>query len=168
VFGKENASMKKVALDAIDIRILCAVQQNGKISKFKLAELVNLSPTPCWVRLDKLKKLGIITGYRSDIDIARIIDVTKVIVTVSLKSHNKSSLDRFETYIRQIDEIVECYATGGGVDYVMTIVSKNLSSFQYLIEQFLNDEIGIDRYYIYIVTKQVKYASPNLAKLLAD
>jgi Lrp/AsnC family transcriptional regulator of ectoine degradation len=94
--------------------------------------------------------------------------VTKVIVTVSLKSHNKSNLDRFEAYIRQIDEIVECYSTGGGVDYVMTIVSKNLSSFQYLIEQFLNDEIGIDRYYIYIVTKQVKHTSPNLAKLLAD
>ena len=160
--------MKKIALDAIDIRILCALQQHGKISKFKLAELVNLSPTPCRVRLDKLKQLGIIVGYRTDIDLDRIVDVTKVMVTVSLSSHKKADLDRFEAYIRQIDEIVQCYATGGGVDYVMTIVSKNLSSFQYLIEQFLSDEIGIDRYYIYIVTKQVKYTSPNLAKLLAD
>ena len=63
--------MKKIALDAMDVRILCAVENHGKISKFKLAELVNLSPTPCWVRLDKLKKLGIITGYRADIELGR-------------------------------------------------------------------------------------------------
>ncbi|MFT5930401.1 MAG: Lrp/AsnC family transcriptional regulator of ectoine degradation [Oceanospirillaceae bacterium] len=77
--------MKKLALDAIDIRILSAVQHHGKISKFKLAELVNLSPTPCWVRLDKLKKLGVITGYQGVIDLDRLLDLTQVIVTVLLK-----------------------------------------------------------------------------------
>ncbi len=160
--------MKKLALDAIDIRILCAVQHHGKISKIKLAELVNLSPTPCWVRLDKLKKLGIIKGYRADIDIDRMIDLTKVIVTVALKTHKKSDFNRFESYIREIDEIVECFATGGGSDYVMTIMSRNLTDFQCLVEQLLNEEIGIDRYVIYIITKEVKKTSPNLVTLLSQ
>ena len=160
--------MKKLALDAIDIRILCAVQHHGKISKFKLAELVNLSPTPCRVRLDKLKKSGIILGYQADIDIDRLIDLTKVIVTVSLKTHKKSDFERFESYIGDIDEIVECYATGGGTDYVMTIVSRNLTDFQCLIEQLLKEEIGIDRYFIYIVTKQVKKTALNLVTLLSE
>ena len=159
--------MKKLALDAIDIRILCAVQHHEKISKIKLAELVNLSPTPCWVRLDKLKKLGIIKGYRADIDIDRMIDLTKVIVTVALKTHKKSDFNRFESYIREIDEIVECFATGGGSDYVMTIISRNLTDFQCLVEQLLNEEIGIDRYVIYIITKEVKKTSPNLVTLLS-
>ena len=160
--------MKKFALDAIDLRILCAVQAHGKISKFKLAELVNLSPTPCWVRLDKLKKSGIILGYQADIDIDRLIDLTKVIVTVSLKTHKESDFERFESYIGDIDEIVECYATGGGTDYVMTIVSRNLSDFQCLVEQLLKEEIGIDRYVIYIVTKQVKKTPLNLVTLLSE
>jgi len=160
--------MKKLTLDAIDIRILCAVQHHGKISKFKLAELVNLSPTPCRVRLDKLKKSGIILGYQADIDIDRLIDLTKVIVTVSLKTHKKSDFERFESYIGDIDEIVECYATGGGTDYVMTIVSRNLSDFQCLVEQLLKEEIGIDRYIIYIVTKQVKKTPLNLVTLLSE
>jgi Lrp/AsnC family transcriptional regulator of ectoine degradation len=160
--------MKKLALDAIDIRILSAVQHHGKISKFKLAELVNLSPTPCWVRLDKLKKLGVITGYHGVIDLDRLLDLTQVIVTVSLKTHTKSNFDRFEAYIRKVDEIVECYATGGGTDYVMTIFARNLTDFQYLIEQLLDEEIGIDRYFIYIVTKQVKSTAPNLSALLSD
>ena len=158
--------MKKIALDAMDVRILCAVENHGKISKFKLAELVNLSPTPCWVRLDKLKKLGIITGYRADIELGRLVDLTKVIVTVSLKTHKKTDFDRFESYIREIDEIIECYATGGGSDYVMTIITRNLVDFQVLVEQLVNEKIGIDRYVIYIVTKQVKKTTPNLAILL--
>jgi len=50
--------MKKTALDAADIRILSALQRHGQLSKTKLAELVNLSPTPCWARLDRLKSAG--------------------------------------------------------------------------------------------------------------
>ena len=74
----------------------------------------------------------------------------------------------FESYIGEVDEILECYATGGGCDYVMTIISKNLAQFQCLVEQLLNQDIGIDRYMIYIVTKQIKKNSPNLVTLLSD
>ncbi|MDP6968920.1 MAG: Lrp/AsnC family transcriptional regulator [Gammaproteobacteria bacterium] len=158
--------MKKMALDTIDIRILSALQEYGRVSKSKLAELVNLSPTPCWVRLNKLEKAGLIMAYRAQIDIGRIVDLTKVTVTVALKKHQKSDFDRFESYIQNIDEIVECYATGGGSDYIMTIIARNLADFQDLIEQLLNDEIGIDRYFIYIITRQVKCTTPNLFKLL--
>jgi len=158
--------MKKIALDAIDIRILSALQQHGKVSKSKLAELVNLSPTPCWVRLDKLKKTGLISGYQTEIDLERIVDLTKVLVTISLKNHSKADFDRFEYYIQKIDAIIECDATGGGCDYVMKVIASNLTDFQRLIEQLLNAEIGIDRYFIYIVTRQVKSVAPNILKLI--
>ena len=160
--------MKKNALDAIDIRILCALQQHGKISKVKLAELVNLSPTPCWVRLRKLEKSGIIKGYHAQIDIDQILDLTKVIVTISLKAHKQSDFYAFESYIQKVDEVVECFATGGGSDYVLKIITQNLTKFQTLIEQLLNEEIGIDRYFIYIVTKKVKISYPNVTKLLQN
>ena len=91
--------MKNLALDTIDIRILCAVQQHGKVSKFKLVELVNLLPTPCRMRLNNPTRLGIITSYQADIDINRIIDLTKVMVTVSLKTHKKTDFQRFESYV---------------------------------------------------------------------
>jgi len=158
--------MKKMSLDAIDIRILCAVQQHGKMSKAKLAEWVDLSPTPCWVRLAKLEKAGFIKGYHAQIDLDRMIDLTKVIVTISLKAHSQADFHLFESYIQKVDEIVECYATGGGSDYVLKIITHNLKSFQALIEQLLNEEIGIDRYFIYIVTKQVKHSDPNVTHLM--
>lgn len=158
--------MKKFALDAIDIRILSALQQHGQLSKAKLAEMVNLSPTPCWVRLGKLKKADLIRGYHADIALDRIADLSKVIVTVSLASHRKSDFDRFERRIRDLDEIVECIATGGGTDYVLKFVTSSLAAFQELMEALLSADLGIDRYMTYIVTREVKSVPPNLAGLL--
>lgn len=159
--------MKKIALDVMDIRILSAVQKHGQISKNQLAELVNLSATPCWLRLTKLKNAGYITGYRGQIAVEKIIDITKVYVTVSLNTHKKSDFDRFEKRIQSIDEIVECCATGGGCDYVLKVITTSLHNFQILIEQLLDEDIGIDRYYIYVVTKEVKATSLSLSQLMS-
>lgn len=159
--------MKKSGLDAIDIRILSALQSHGQLSKNSLAEIVSLSPTPCWARLTRLKKEGFIRGFHADIALNRIADFSKVIVTVSLKNHRKSDFDRFESHIRELPEVIECVATGGGMDYVMKVVSPSLSSFQELMESLLSDELGIERYITYIVTRDIKSIPPNLARLIA-
>lgn len=160
--------MRKIAIDAADIRILCAVQQHGQLSKIKLSELVNLSPTPCWVRFNRLKKAGLIRGYHADIALDQIADVSKVVVTVSLEKHHKSDFDRFEGHIGQVDEIVECIATGGGMDYVLKVVAPSLPAFHHVMEELLSAELGIARYMTYIATREIKSTQPNLAHLMAD
>lgn len=159
--------MKKTGLDATDIRILSAVQSHGQISKTRLAEIVNLSPTPCWERLNRLKAAGYITGYRAEIALNKLCDFTTVIVTVSLAHHRKADFDRFEAHIRTLDEIVDCIATGGGMDYVMKVVSPTLATFQELLDKLFSAEVEVDRYMTYIAVRQVKSAHPNLTKLLA-
>lgn len=158
--------MKKPGLDRADIRILSAIQQHGHLSKTRLAELVNLSPTPCWARLDRLKSAGLIRGFHAELALERIIDYTQVVVTVSLGSHRKAEFDRFEDYIRKLDEVTECIATGGGMDYVMTTVTPNLSAFQALMDKLLSAELSVERYMTYIATRHVKTSRPNLAKLI--
>jgi|TARA_R110000787_G_scaffold170597_2_gene283254 Lrp/AsnC family transcriptional regulator of ectoine degradation len=159
--------MKRIGLDATDIRILCAVQQHGLLSKAKLAEIANISATPCWARLDRLKAAGLIRGYHADIAIQRICDVTLVMVTVSLTHHRKTDFDRFEAFVKGRDEITECIATGGGMDYVLKAVSSNLTSFQALMQAMLDAELGVDRYMTYIATRTVKASRPNVVKLAA-
>ena len=160
--------MKSTALDAADIRILCALQQHGQLSKSRLAELAGLSPTPCWARFTRLKTAGLIRGYHADLAVGKIVDVAKVVVTVSLKSHRRTDFDRFEAHIRSLYEITDCVATGGGMDYVMTVVTTSISAFQDLIDAMLSAELGIDRYMTYIVTREVKSVQPSLARLIAD
>lgn len=157
--------MKKTALDAIDIRILAALQRHGQLSKARLAEIVNLSPTPCWARLDRLKAAGYIRGYHADIALSRVADVTSIIMTVALQHHRKEDFDRFEAYILNVPEITECVTTGGGVDYVLKIVVTCMSAFQTLMESLHAEGLCIDRYYTYIVTRQVKSTMPDLASL---
>ena len=160
--------MSKVALDAADIRILCAVQKHGRLSKVKLAEQAALSPTPCWTRLARLEKAGLILAYHADIALGRITDVAKVVVTVSLGQHRKSDFERFERDIEKRDEIVECIATGGGMDYVMTVVTPGLPAFQDLMEELMAADLKIDRYMTYIATREVKSIRPNLDRLVDD
>lgn len=157
--------MKKIALDATDIRILGVLQRNGHLSKSKLSELVNLSPTPCWSRLKKLENAGLIRGYYADIALELIGDLTRVIVTLSLANHRKADFDRFEDHVRNLDEVVECIATGGGTDYIMKVITLNLASFQTLMDTLLSAELGIDHFMTYIVTRDVKSSRPNLSKL---
>ena len=65
-------------LDAIDLRILEAIQADGRITKLALAEKAGLSPTPCWLRLRKLEKAGIVTGYHARVAVRRLAPVASV------------------------------------------------------------------------------------------
>lgn len=155
----------RYGLDAIDLRILSAIQSHGHLSKTRLAEIVNLSPTPCWERLTRLKAAGFIRGYRAEIALDRIADITEVVVTVSLAHHRRADIERFEAAIRNVEAITRCIATGGGMDYVMTVLCPSLAAFQKVMESLITAELGIDRYMTYIVTREVKSTPPNLANL---
>lgn len=157
--------MKRLALDAADIRILCALQKHGQLSKAKLAEISGLSATPCWARLTRLKAAGYIQGYHADIALGQLADFAQVIMTVSLSRHRKADFDRFEAYINGRNEIVDCIATGGGVDYIMKVISPSLTAFQDFVEDLHAEDLGIDRYMTHFATRQVKTALPNISKL---
>lgn len=143
-------------LDAIDLRILEAVQGDGRITKLALAEKVGLSPTPCWMRLRKLEKGGIITGYHARLAPRKIAPIASVMVEITLANHRQSDFDRFERAVAAIPEITACWSVGGGVDYIAKVVTPDIDAYQRLIDGLLDRELGIERYFTYIVTKTVK------------
>lgn len=128
------------------------------MTKSALAERVNLSPTPCWERLKRLEKAGFIRGYHADIALDKLAPLTTVMVELTLKQHRYQDFQTFERHIRDIDEIVECHATGGGVDYLLKVMARDIDAYQRLIDGLLKADIGIDRYFTYVVTRPVKTA----------
>ena len=143
-------------LDGIDLKILSTLQAEGRITKAALAEAVSLSPTPCWERLKRLEKAGLIKGYRAEIDLDKLGRPATILVEMILKQHRYDDFQRFETAIRHVEEVVECYATGGGIDYLLKVIAPSIDAYQRLIDRLLLAEIGIDRYFTYIVTRAVK------------
>ncbi|PAQ05153.1 Lrp/AsnC family transcriptional regulator [Mesorhizobium temperatum] len=143
-------------LDQIDLKILDAVQRDGRITKLALADKVGLSPTPCWMRLRKLEKAGIVAGYHAKVAMRAVAPVATVLMEVTLASHRQADFDRFERVIRDVPEIVACWSVGGGVDYLLKVMARDIDAYQRLVDALLEREIGIDRYFTYIVTKTVK------------
>ena len=157
--------MSLLKLDAIDIHILATVQEYGRMSKTALAEKVNLSATPCWTRLNRLENSGIIRGYHAEIAFELIAKMTTVILEVSLKRHRHEDFEIFEKRINELDEIVECIATGGGVDYILKMVVPSIDEYQKLVDALLLENLGIDRYFTYIVTREIKSSKPKLTTI---
>ncbi|MER8436076.1 Lrp/AsnC family transcriptional regulator [Mesorhizobium sp. M1312] len=143
-------------LDQIDLKILDAVQRDGRITKLALADKVGLSPTPCWMRLRKLEKAGIVSGYHAKVAMRAVAPVATVLMEVTLASHRQADFDRFERVIRAVPEIIACWSVGGGVDYLLKVMARDIDAYQRLVDALLEREIGIDRYFTYIVTKTVK------------
>lgn len=156
-------------LDAIDIRILDAVQHDGRITKLKLAERVGLSPTACWMRLSRLEKAGIIRGYHARLDLRALAPVASVLMEVTLSSHRQADFDRFERAVRASPQVLACWSVGGGIDYMLKVATRDIDAYQRFVDSLLEREIGIDRYFTYIVTRTVK-DEPALpvAELLPD
>lgn len=143
-------------LDKIDLKILAALQREGRITKLGLARQANLSAAACWERLRRLEKAGVISGYTALIDAGKLGRFATVLVEITLKSHRQADFLRFETVVLREPAIVSCEAVGGGIDYVLRVVTPDIDSYQRLIDDLLTAEIGIDRYFTYIVTKTIK------------
>jgi Lrp/AsnC family transcriptional regulator of ectoine degradation len=147
-------------LDKIDLKILATLQKDGRITKLRLAEAVNLSPTACWERLKRLEESGVITGYTARINTDRLARRTTALVEITLKSHQQADFQRFEAAILEEPSIVSCDATGGGIDYILKVVADDIDAYQRLIDRLLMRDLGIERYFTYVVTKTVKVTDP--------
>lgn len=143
-------------LDARDLEILRVLSKEGRITKAALAERVNLSPTPCWERLKKLEKAGLIEGYRAEINLRRLGPHLTVFVAAELSDHTAASFQAFEAAMQRYDEVLACWALGGGFDYLLQILTRDIDTYQRLIDEMLNARIGLSKYFTYVVTKPVK------------
>ncbi|MBK0328421.1 Lrp/AsnC family transcriptional regulator [Rhodobacteraceae bacterium F11138] len=154
-------------LDNRDISILQVLGREGRISKTALAERVNLSSTACWDRLQRLEKAGAIEFYAARIALKKLAPHVNVFVLAELGTHRAESFQKFEAVVARHDEISGCWALGGGFDYLMMITTRDIDSYQRLMDTLLEQQAGLTRYFTYIVTKAVKDAPPPLAALIA-
>ncbi len=123
----------KIKLDAIDRKILEILQSNAKITNANLATKIGLSPAPTLERVKKLENSGVIKSYHAMLDTDTVGLGVSTFVMVSLKGHNKDNIDKFIQSIEEIDEIIECHHVTGSGDFILKIISSNISTYQRLM-----------------------------------
>lgn len=127
-------------LDNFDIKLLAALQADGRYSNQELAARVGLSPSQCSRRRQRLEKEGVITGYRAVIDREKAGFPLTVIVDVMLNTHNRDNAQRFAELVRRLPEIEEAYVLTGEMDYQLKVTVRGLRELSELInEQLLPD-----------------------------
>ena len=143
-------------LDERDIQILSILQEEGRITKTALADRLNLSLTPSWDRLQRLEEEGIIERYGARLSSSFLQNFHLVITEVELESHSEDQFDRFEEAIMGFDEVLSCWSVGGGLDYILKVLVKDVSDYQDFLKRVLKANIGLRRYFSYAVLDKIK------------
>lgn len=143
-------------LDDIDMRILSALQGDGRITFQKLSEVVGLSARPCLERVRRLERERFITGYTARIDMRRLVNLVVVLVQMHVKQ-GRDIRPRFEQRMRTCPSVLECFELCGQFDYIVKVACPSLAAYQELTECWLNDaSLHVERIESNIVLRTAK------------
>lgn len=127
-----------VSLDAYDIRLLEALQQDGRLSQAQLSERVNLSPSQCSRRLQRLQELGVIRAWVAQLNADRLGLGVLAFVSVTLEKHGENPARAFHQAVQRKSQILECYSVTGDDDYLLRVVVSDLKAFSnFLMEELM-------------------------------
>ncbi|MBC7737852.1 MAG: Lrp/AsnC family transcriptional regulator [Candidatus Saccharibacteria bacterium] len=124
-------------LDATDRRILTVLQKQARITNADLSELVNLSPSACHRRVQRLEEDGFIAAYVALLDNRRMGRPTTVFVEITLQSQAEDLLDAFEREVARVPDILECHLMAGTADYLIKIMAQDTEDFARIHRRYL-------------------------------
>lgn len=126
---------KKLDLDTTDLKILRALQHDGRLSNADIAEAVALSPSPCLRRLRRLERDGVIQGYRIQLDRQTIGLGMTVYVQVKLQDHGIESVAGFEQALMGMSQVINAHTVSGSADYLLEVVVSDLPDYDLWVRQ---------------------------------
>ena len=159
-FSDRPHSMPELALDALDRKILEALQADGRATNVELAARVHLSAPQCFRRVRSLEERGVIRGYRAQVLPEALNLGVVAFVSLNIAGEQFGRVREIEASIRSFPQILECHTVSGDYDYLLKVVARDLKS----LSQFLTDRLmqvpGVDDVRSMICLEEVKAASP--------
>lgn len=130
-------------MDEKDRQIIRALQRNGRATNLEIATEVNLSPSPCLRRIRLLEESGAISGYRAVVDPRAYGLPVTVFLRIRLERHSAETVKTFESRIRALDEVLECYLLTGAADYHLRVVVAGLEAYEDFVRNRIHPIGGI-------------------------
>jgi len=144
------------SLDRIDLRILAALQADGRLSNLKLAELVALSPTATLARTQRLQREGYILGFEARLNPLKLGRGMLVFVEVLLDRTTPNVFDAFKAAVQVHGEILECHMVAGGFDYLLKTRTADMAAYRDFAGRVLWQLPGVRETRTYAVMEEVK------------
>jgi len=124
-------------LSTIDIEILDLLQQDASLTAAEIAERVNLSASPCWRRINRMEKEGVIEKRVALLSSEKLGMDMVVFARISLAKNDEQSLQSFEQRVMQYAEVVECYTVTGSADYFLKIITRDIKHYDKFLRRHL-------------------------------
>jgi len=151
--------LRQIQLDRIDRKILALLQTNARVTNIELADQVGLSPSPCLRRVRELEERGVVRRYVTLVDAAKVGLPVSVFVNVTLDRQIETALEKFEDAILKRPEVMECYLMTGDFDYLLRVVTADLSAYERFLVENLTRVPGVSSIRSSFALKQVKYST---------
>lgn len=145
-----------MTIETADLRLLKALQADGRITNQDLAVAAHLSTSACWRRVRSLEEAGVIQGYAAIVDRQKAGFATSAILHVSLERHDAGIVENFVRRVASRPEILECFATTGDADYHLRVVVRDMAAYNDFLDNFLFRLAGVRQVRSNIVLKEIK------------
>ena len=146
-------------VDETDLRILRALQTDGRLSNARLAEKLFLSETPCWRRLKRLETEGFIEGYQANLSRQKLGIGVVAFAQVTLGNHAGDTPLLFENLVAEMPEILSCHNVTGDCDYMLQVVAEDLDAYGAFVRDRLRKLPGVTSIRSNLSLKDVKSSS---------
>lgn len=148
--------MTALKLDKTDLNILACMQRNAKSTTQEIADMSNMSQSPCWRRINRLEEAGVIKKHVTLLDSRKLGFDLIVFATVNLTAQGRSNLEDFEREIQQFPEVVECYTMAGNWDYMLKIVAVGIRQYEVFVREKLLQLDHVGEVHSHIAVTEIK------------
>jgi len=155
-------------IDNIDVQILDILQKDCSLSNKEIAAQLNMSLTPIYERIKRLKKQEIITKYVALVNRKKTRNKLLVLVGVSLKQHTKPAVIDFMEHTNNMEEILECFHVSGGYDFFLKVIIENMEQYHHFVLNKLSEIKSLGHAESYFVMDEIKYTTAIPLKKMAN
>ena len=142
-----------------DRRLLDAMQRNTDLSQIELAELSGKSRTSVWRRIREFEEGGMIEGKVALLNPKELGLQIHVMLSVSMVKHSDRTRKEFEAHVQTLPEVMECYSVSGDRDYVLLIISRDMESYNQLLNTMILDHLSVHSASSSFALRRVKYTT---------
>ena len=157
-----------ISVDNFDLRLLAALQDDGRLTNQELAEIAGLSASQCSRRRMRLEEDGVIAGYRAQLASQALGFELIAFIQITLATHSPDNAQKFRALVNRVDEIQEAYALTGDSDYLLKVVLRDLKSLSDIVNNVLMPHQSVAHVRSSIVLDRLKESSKLPLKQLAE
>jgi len=143
-------------LDPYERKIIRELQQDASLTTAELAERIGLSPSPCWRRVDRLEREGVIRKRVALVDRRKVGLNAHIFAQVKLNAHGRANLDEFSAAIRGFPEVLDAYVLMGTVDFMLRIVAEDIDAYERFFFEKLSKLPGIQEINSVVALSEIK------------